>query len=98
MHFQRRDYQICDTDEIHQDHKARRARGRAAAAERVVCVPLQPGSFVIFNCLVPHGTPTNKSNSHRRAIQLHYAPPRVPKLPESFRLEHFGAEGKNVTC
>jgi phytanoyl-CoA hydroxylase len=47
-HFQQRDYQICDTDAMLEEHKQRRSIDKAPDQERVVCVPLQPGSFVIF--------------------------------------------------
>jgi phytanoyl-CoA hydroxylase len=47
-HFQRRDYQICDTDKVLEEHKQRRNKNQAPGKERVVCVPLKPGSFVIF--------------------------------------------------
>ncbi len=83
IHFQRRDWQICDTD------------GRGA---EVVAVPLQPGGLLLFDGLIQHGTPYNPTGERRRAVQYHYAPAGVRQTTEEERLALFGSEGKNVTC
>lgn len=57
VHFDRRDWQICDTDvQIDQD----------------VMAPLEPGGALLFDGLLHHGTPPNTSDSRRRALQFHY--------------------------
>lgn len=83
IHFQRRDWQICDTD----------ARdGEVAAA------PLQPGGLLLFDGLLQHGTPYNPTGLRRRAVQFHYAPAGAEKTADEERLALFGSEGKNVEC
>lgn len=83
VHFQRRDWQICDTYE------------RTAGA---VAVPLKPGGALFFHSLLQHGTPANSSTLRRRAVQFHYAPKDVVKTSTEERLAIFGEEGKDVTC
>lgn len=83
IHFQRRDWQICD----HQ-----------VLGTRSVAAPLAPGGVLFFDGLLPHGTPHNSSPKRRRALQFHYAPADATKTSEADRLAHFGSEGKNVTC
>ncbi|MDQ2687920.1 MAG: phytanoyl-CoA dioxygenase family protein [Armatimonadota bacterium] len=82
-HFQRRDWQICDTD----------VQGRPCVA-----APLAPGGLLLFDGLVPHGTPANSSAQRRRAVQFHYAPASASPAPPDERLAVFGSEGKNVSC
>ena len=82
-HFQRRDWQLCDTS-IDQ--------GRDTA------VPLPSGGALFFHGLLHHGTPANLTNTRRRAVQLHYLPTATAQVPEERRLDIFGHEGKNVTC
>jgi len=84
VHFMRRDWQLCDTDTLGQ--------GPLAA-------PLEPGGLLLFNGLLPHGTPHNSSGQRRRALQYHYTAEEVQPLPDNTeRLKHFGSEGKNVSC
>lgn len=83
LHFQRRDWQICD---------------REIMGTKSVAAPLQPGGLLFFDGMLPHGTPHNSSPKRRRAVQYHYAPADVKKEPKEERLKNFGAEGKNVTC
>lgn len=85
IHFKRRDWQICDTD-IQQQ-----------AAPRVA-VPLQPGGMLLFDSLLPHGTPTNHTQLRRRALQYHYHNADAGKMTTEERLAIFGSEGKNVEC
>ncbi len=83
VHFKRRDWQICDTE----------MRGRKATA-----VPLKPGGLLLFDSLLPHGTPSNDSTKRRWALQYHYAPATAPEIEVAQRLAVFGDEGKDVTC
>ncbi len=83
VHFQRRDFQICDT-QMH-------ARGCVAAE-------LEPGSLLLFDGMMPHGTPSNRSGLRRRALQFHYVPQDTRRVPTEERLAVFGSEGKNVSC
>ena len=82
-HFNRRDWQICDSDII----------GNSAVA-----VPLMPGGCLLFDGLLPHGTPANTSGTRRRAVQFHYAPASAMKTSEEDRMALFGEGGKDVTC
>lgn len=82
-HFLRRDWQICDTQTL----------GKSCAA-----IPLKPGGCLLFDGLLPHGTPHNHTSQRRRALQFHYAPENATRTDEETRLALFGSEGKNVTC
>ncbi len=83
VHFNRRDFQICDTD---------------IASERDVMVPLEPGGCLFFDGLIHHGTPANRTPHRRRALQFHYCAADAPWGTEQQRLALFGSEGKGVTC
>ena len=83
LHFQRRDWQICDNTIL---------------GTKSVAVPLKPGGILLFDGMLPHGTPHNSSPKRRRALQFHYAPVGTTKVPPEERLRNFGGEGKNVTC
>ena len=83
VHFQVRDWQLCD-DQVKTD--------------RVVAVPTDPGDILLWDGLLHHGTPPNRSDKSRRALQLHYWPASVEKVPKEDRLAVFGSEGKDVTC
>ena len=83
LHFRRRDWQICDKEIL----------GR-----RSLAVPLKPGGLLLFDGLMPHGTPHNSSAIRRRAVQFHYVPKNVRPITEEERLRVFGSEGKGVTC
>ncbi len=82
LHFQRRDWQICDSS----------VTGKQVAA------PLPPGGVLIFDGLIHHGTPPNRSPHRRRALQYHYAPADAVWTDEQARLNVYGEEGKGVTC
>ncbi len=89
-HFNRRDFQLCDTD---------------VDRQRVIAVPLPPGGCLIFDGLLHHGTPRNTSDRRRWALQFHYAPTEAiwksrqerAAYKES-RLAVFGGDGLDVTC
>ena len=76
MHFRRRDWQICDEEVLDR---------------RIVAAPLTAGGLLIFDGLLPHGTPTNHSDRQRRAIQFHYVAAEVDEAPEADRLAIFAA-------
>lgn len=82
-HFKRRDWQICDTEVV----------GRSCIA-----VPLKPGDCLLFDGLLPHGTPHNFSSQRRRALQFHYKPASVERTTPEERLAVFGGEGRGVSC
>ncbi len=83
-HFNRRDWQICDTDIL--------GKGQAVAA------PLRSGGLLIFDGLVPHGTPHNTTNTRRRALQFHYVAKGTPRTTTEERMAIFGSEGRDVSC
>ncbi|MEZ4870327.1 MAG: phytanoyl-CoA dioxygenase family protein [Caldilineaceae bacterium] len=83
VHFQRRDWQICDTHTREQE---------------ILAVPLKPGGCLLFHSLIHHGTPANVTTQRRRAVQFHYKPASALKTSKAERLAVFGAEGKDVTC
>ena len=59
VHFKRRDWQICDTDVD--------PTGRVA-------VPMGAGDVLLFDGKLPHGTPINRTDEFRWAVQYHYRP------------------------
>lgn len=90
VHFNRRDFQICDTD---------------VARTAVQAVPLPAGGALFFDGLLHHGTPANHSRRRRWALQFHYAPRAAiwqsadeRARYKQQRLALFGADGKDVTC
>ncbi len=83
VHFKRRDWQICDTYQ---------------RVDPALAVPLEPGGALFFHSLLQHGTPANRSQHRRRAVQFHYAPASAQKTSSEERLAIFGEEGKDVTC
>lgn len=82
-HFMRRDWQLCDDD---------------VQTSRDVVVPLPPGGALFFNGLIHHGTPANRTNLRRRAVQFHYVPRSAVKVTEDEHLAVFGLEGRGATC
>lgn len=82
-HFQRRDWQICD---------AQVPKGGKVVA------PLPRGGALVFDGLVPHGTPNNLSGRRRRALQFHYVAKGTPRTTREERLAVFGGEGSDVSC
>lgn len=83
IHFKRRDWQICDTDVP--------TGGRVA-------VPMAPGDVLVFDGKLPHGTPINRTDQIRWAVQFHYRPADASEVADADRLAAFGSEGKDVTC
>ena len=83
IHFKRRDWQICDTD---------------VARNRITAVALKPGGVLLWHGRLHHGSPENRSNRRRRALQLHYIPGSIEEISSEERLAVYGSEGKDVTC
>ena len=83
LHFQRRDWQICDTEML----------GKSSVA-----APLKPGGCLFFDGLLPHGTPHNTSPLRRRALQFHYRPVGTIPTTREERMALFGGEGHHVSC
>jgi phytanoyl-CoA hydroxylase len=83
IHFKRRDWQICDTDVP--------KSGRVA-------VPMRVGDVLLFDGKTPHGTPINRTDDFRWAVQYHYRPADAVQVDDAVRLGAFGSEGRNVTC
>ncbi len=83
VHFKRRDWQICDTE---------------MAGARPISLPMQAGDLVIFDAKIPHGTPTNRTEQQRWALQYHYVGRSAEKVAAEYRLGIFGDEGKDVSC
>ena len=83
VHFKRRDWQICDAEVL---------------GHRSVAAPLQPGGLLFFDGMLPHGTPENRTDTRRRAVQFHFVAASARKGTEEDRLKTFGSEGKNVSC
>jgi len=83
LHFKRRDWQICDAEMM---------------GLHPVAAPLRPGGLLLFDGLLPHGTPTNSSPYRRRAVQYHYHNASAQKTSTEDRLAIFGSEGKDVSC
>jgi phytanoyl-CoA hydroxylase len=82
-HFKRRDWQIYD---MHVDEIDR------------VAVPMEAGDVLFFDGLIPHGTPVNRTDEFRWAVQFHYRPVHATLVDDTTRLAHFGSEGRDVTC
>ncbi|MGI8905598.1 MAG: phytanoyl-CoA dioxygenase family protein [Candidatus Sumerlaeaceae bacterium] len=82
-HFKRRDWQICDNE---------------TSGLGCVAVPLEPGGCLLFDGLLPHGTPPNTTQQRRRALQFHFKGAKQQGVSEEERLAVFGGEGRGVEC
>ena len=82
-HFRRRDWQICDADV--------RVGGD-------VVVPLEPGDCLLWHGLTHHGSPANRSNETRRALQFHYKPAGTEGITVEERMEIFGGDVRGAEC
>ena len=83
VHFMRRDWQICDSE------VARLPR---------VAIPMRAGGCLLFDALLPHGTPANRTDRQRWAVQYHYVSSDSGETGDEDRLAVFGSEGKGVSC
>ena len=77
-HHKIRDFQICDS---------------LFQGQECVAVPLRPGGALIFSTMLPHGTPTNKCNTQRIAVQFHFAARGAPRCDVKERLDVCGGGG-----
>lgn len=77
-HFAIRDWQLCDT---------------AMLGIGSVAIPLPPGGALFFDGLLPHGTPINRSQKQRRAVQLHFCPAGTRRVTKAERFSAFGDRG-----
>ena len=82
-HFKLRDWQLCDAH-VEGDNR--------------VVLPMQAGQVMIFDGKLPHGTPVNKTQDFRWALQFHFIVATARETGDDERLAAFGAEGKGVTC
>lgn len=82
-HFLRRDWQICDTDIL---------------PLRRTALPMHAGDVLFFHSKLPHGTPINRTETMRWAVQYHYVPASAIPTDDAARMAAFGSEGKNVSC
>ena len=82
-HFLRRDWQICDTDILPLPR---------------IAVPMSAGDVLFFHSKLPHGTPINRTNSMRWAVQYHFVPASAVPTDDALRMAAFGSEGKDVAC
>jgi len=100
MHFAVRDYQICD-DEILPARPSKDTGAIATTTVDVVAIALPPGGLVLFDGMVPHGTPTNLTNQRRRALQFHWIKKgtrRVGEKEPGGRAQVFGGAWNGLTC
>lgn len=64
-----------------------------------VPIELPPGGMMIFDGLLPHETPQNRSNLRRRALQFHFRSAATQVVPrEEFMKKFTGPEGIFVGC
>jgi phytanoyl-CoA hydroxylase len=66
--------------------------------EHDVAVPLKPGGVLFFSALLHHGTPPNRSEKRRRAVQLHYASVECRKIDEGEHARAFGDPNGYAAC
>eukprot|EP00928_Gymnodinium_smaydae_P083481 TRINITY_DN66721_c0_g1_i1.p1 TRINITY_DN66721_c0_g1~~TRINITY_DN66721_c0_g1_i1.p1 ORF type:complete len:364 (-),score=34.06 TRINITY_DN66721_c0_g1_i1:72-1163(-) len=73
-HWNRRDWQICDTDILKMQSRDAHSGGSGTSPRDCVAIPLEPGGALFFSTMLPHGTPTNASDVPRYAVQFHFIP------------------------
>lgn len=82
-HFNRRDWQICDDDMLR---------------DRRLALTMQAGDLLFFDGKLPHGTPINRTDRQRFAIQFHFLPQSATETNDEERLKVFGSEGKTFAA
>ncbi|MFT5089908.1 MAG: phytanoyl-CoA hydroxylase [Candidatus Latescibacterota bacterium] len=82
-HFKVRDWQICDS---------------AVQTKRSVTVPLPPGGCLIWHGMLHHGSPTNRSDQQRSALQFHYKPLNSDSISTDERMRQFGGAVRGAQC
>lgn len=64
-----------------------------------VAIELPPGGLMIFDGLLPHETPANKSNLRRRALQFHYRSAATQVVPREDYMKKFTrGDGLFIGC
>jgi len=64
-----------------------------------VPIELPPGGLMIFDGLLPHETPANKSNLRRRALQFHYRSASTQVVPRDEYMKKFSrTDGLFIGC
>ncbi|MFI5357859.1 MAG: phytanoyl-CoA dioxygenase family protein [Opitutales bacterium] len=64
-----------------------------------VAIELPPGGLMIFDGLIPHETPANRSPLRRRALQFHYRSAATQVVPREDYMKKFtGPEGIFIGC
>ena len=64
-----------------------------------VPIELPPGGLMIFDGLLPHETPPNKSTLRRRALQFHYRSAATQVVPrEDYMIKFTGPDGIFIGC
>jgi len=71
-HEMNRDFQIPDGEIARKAHEA-------------VAIPMEPGGCLLFDSFLPHGTPINRSDRRRWAIQFHLIPEGTPRISHDER-------------
>ncbi|HLT01799.1 MAG TPA: phytanoyl-CoA dioxygenase family protein, partial [Geminicoccaceae bacterium] len=61
-------------------------------------VPMRAGDVLLFDGKIPHGTPINRTDDFRWAVQYHFRPATAVLVDDDTRLAAFGSEGRDVTC
>jgi len=97
MHFPKRDYQICDDEVLSFQGKDSNNKSE----DDVVALPLPAGGIVLFDGMIPHGTPTNTTSESRRALQFHWVKRGAAKVrPDEpgGRIQSFGGTKNGLSC
>ena len=69
-HVRLRDWQLCDS---HVLERTVNHDGTGRKKATIVAIPMSPGDVLLFDGMIPHGTPANQTASNRRrALQHHY--------------------------
>lgn len=64
-----------------------------------VAIELPPGGLMIFDGLLPHETPANRSDLRRRALQFHYRSAATQVVPKAeFRKSFVGPDALFIGC
>jgi len=66
--------------------------------QRAIALPLAPGGCLFFSGLLHHGTPPNRSNDRRQALQFHFAAEGCTKMSFAEHAALFGEGGKYAGC
>ena len=70
VHFSKGGWQLCDEHILQESHLA---------------LPMTVGDLMLFDGKLPHGTPTNRTDDWRWALQFHYLPRSASEVDKSVR-------------